>query len=244
MVFPRAMNTPRLREWMGERGIVSFKAFSSQDACDMPDGWEKPEEFKLDLVVFHDRSGFHVFGDPMDHLPTYMIDRTRVDVRDLNEMEKWIDDLPDGTTMVGFGSSKFDIPLIESHAENFDLIKQYDLLEEIGKASAKHYESHARRYQLHNLATWNNVKQDVMPLLFYLFHPFAAISAWKKEQRINVARSMAADTMYLRRLMNQIEKHGSLRVRSEETDKLIRLDVVNPLSVESMANRARIGDDL
>jgi len=220
----------RDRRWMQERKVVAFRAFSSEDACDMPEGWEKPDDFTLDQVVCYDGEGYHVFGDPADS--KFIIRKRSVPVKGLDELKKWLNDLDEGTILIGYGSEKFDLPLISESIgwEEQSNLTHYDLLEAVGEATADHYESHPRRFRLHNLAVWNKVKQDVLPILYYLFTPWSIIGAWKEHRRQQVVRTLAADALYLIRLLRLIEKNGSLRFRSEITDKLVRLDIESPFN--------------
>ena len=88
----------------------------------------------------------------------------------LSDFTKWYDGLEENTTIAGYGSDDWDLPLIFNKTSTpiRTNLYHYDLLDTISKATAEHYDSYERRVALHALAAMNGVNQDILPILFYI----------------------------------------------------------------------------
>jgi len=206
----------------------------------LPDGWESPTEFALTAIICYNGKTFEVFGEQENESKGFrFIARDKsIKIKPLSDFKKWLDELQEGTTLVGYGADKFDFPLI-SHTVQFNLdelgLKTYDLMEGISESTAKYYDSHSRRYTIQELAAINSVQQDVISALYYLGKPLRLIAEWKGglSGQKAVIKTLIADAVYIARLMREIDRKESLRIKDEETGKKVRIDFTNPLTKDS-----------
>lgn len=204
--------------WMKERKVISIRAFSETDACELPHGWEKPSEFNLDMIVIKDGAEYVIFTED-----AYQVHP----VRPVDEFKEYYDGLEEGTTIVGYGSSKWDLPLIFSKTDTSlreDLF-YYDLMDEVHDATAEHYDSYGRRIPLSGLATINKTHQHIIPFLDVITKPLKLISEWRHGNRSKVIKNLMADTDMIAKLVWTIEKEESLKIRDDRTDKLVRINL-------------------
>jgi len=213
-------NRNSVEPWMKERKVISIRAFSETDACELPHGWEKPSEFNLDMIVVKDGIDYITFTKV-----GYQV--APLDVRTMEEFKEYYDGLEEGTTIVGYGSSKWDLPLIFSKTDTSlreDLF-YYDLMDEVHDATAEHYESYGRRIPLSGLAATNKINQHIIPLLGVITKPLKLISEWRYGNRSKVIKNLMADTVVIAKLVWTVEKEESLKIRDDRTDKLVRINL-------------------
>jgi len=218
----------KIGDWMKQNGIVSFKAFSATDAGDLPTGWTKPDEFSLDGVAFYDGRQMSLF---VDEVHMMMIKDKSTKTYDLSDLQSY--DMTD-KKLIGYGSSKFDMPLLKSQYPNFASVPHTDLAKIVFDASAKHYESHGRRYDLRMLASTNYRKQTAIPHLSFMLKPIALLTEWRQGLARNVMRTLAAEAELIAELYALVNNRETIRIVDERTDRIVSIpcDIVRDANYE------------
>ena len=207
-----------IANWMNQNKVLAFKAFSATDASDLPTGWTKPSIFSLDAVAVYDGKQMTLFTDEVH----------RMLIKDKKTKTMTLDDLAtfpfSDKTLVGYGSSKFDLPLLKSCYPVFKTINHIDLARIVSNASEFHYGDYARRYDLRNLATTNRRKQTAMPHLSLMLKPIALLSEWQRGLARNVIRTLAAEVELIAELYSFVMIKEELTIIDERTDKPVTVN--------------------
>ena len=215
-----------LDDWMRENKVYTIKAFSETDACDLPNGWEKPAEFTLNAIVVYGGGQQLVFTD---EIYSVKVKGKYVEIMTLDAFTDWCQGLEPESVVVGYGSKNFDIPLIESVYplafinRKGDLLF-HDLLELVQDMTAKHYDSYPRRISLAALASMNKIRDFIIPLPSVLTSTIQLLSMWRSKNKSGVLKNLLAEAHTVARLTWQMDiDDGSLLIRDERTDKRVRL---------------------
>lgn len=212
-----------LSDWMAKNNLLAFRAFSATDASDLPTGWTEPNKFTLEAVAVFDGKQMYLFTDEVHRM---LIKDKSTKTLPLDSISK---DFAGGfankpPTLVGYGSSKFDLPLLRHHHPVFKKAKHIDLSDIVSEASEKHYGNYGRRYDLRNLATTNRRKQTAMPHLSLMMKPIALFSEWRRGLARNVMRTLAAEVELIAELYCYVKTREEIRIIDERTDRPVTVN--------------------
>tara|TARA_R110002020_G_scaffold79096_5_gene198473 strand:- start:17842 stop:18537 length:696 start_codon:yes stop_codon:yes gene_type:complete len=210
-----------ITDWMLSNNIISFRLFSVDGVSGLPNGWQLPEEFKLDGAVFYTGDIMYVFTDDIHKI---LINSKEALVSDMSKLQEWLD-YNKGATLVGYHSEKFDIPLL---ARDYNIeFKHIDLADILFDSSKNHYNTYGRRYDIHSLSEWNNNSQSILPDMSFMMKPIQRLSEWKRGRSRNVLRTIALETQLIAQLYSKILIHEEIKILDERTDRLVTISCDN-----------------
>mgnify|MGYP001294929018 CR=1 FL=1 len=223
-----------LGNWMEQKGIVAYKVFSATDASDLPTGWTDPTKFTLDGVVFYDGKEMILFTDVVHQL---LVKEKSTKTMNLDQLQEWLDvrfRADKGPyRLIGYGSKKFDAPLLRSKYNVPISAKDVDYAQIVKDASEKHYGDYGRRYDIRNLAYANQKKQTAIPHLSFLFTPLAMYAEWQRGLERNVLRTLAAEVELIAELFCSTIVKEELKIKDERTERsvVVQCDFVRDISI-------------
>jgi len=209
--------------WMEKNNLIAFRAFSATDASDLPTGWTEPTKFTLEAVALFDGRQMTLFTDELHKML----------IKDKSTKTMPLDSLSEDfvvgfennpPTLVGYGSSKFDLPLLRHHHPAFKAVKHIDLSKIASDASEKHYGEYGRRYDLRDLATTNRRKQTAVSHLSLMMKPIALFSEWQRGLARNVIRTLAAEVELIAELYCYVKRREEIRIIDERTDRPVTVN--------------------
>jgi hypothetical protein len=212
-----------LEAWMSKNNLLAFRAFSATDASDLPTGWTEPTKFTLEAVAVFDGKQMTLFTDEVH----------RMLIKDKSTKTMPLDSISEDfaagfankpPTLIGYGSSKFDLPLLRHHHPIFKQANHIDLSKIATDASEIHYGSYGRRYDLRSLATTNRRKQTAMPHLSLMMKPIALFSEWQRGLARNVIRTLAAEVELIAELYCYVKTREEIRIIDERTDRPVTVN--------------------
>lgn len=206
-----------ITDWMISNNIISFRLFSAKGVIGLPNGWQDPKEFDLDGAIFYTGDAMYVFTNDIHKL---LISSKEAIVSDLSKLQEWLNNNK-GSTLVGYHSEKFDIPLL-ARDYNIDF-KHIDLSNVLFDSSKKHYKTYGRRYDIHSLSEWNNTSQSILPDMSFMLKPIQRLSEWRRGRSRNVLRTIALETELIAQLYSKILIHEEIKILDERTDRLVTI---------------------
>jgi len=218
-----------ITDWMVSNNIISFRLFSAKGVIGLPNGWQDPKEFDLDGAIFYTGNAMYVFTNDIHKL---LISSKEAIVSDLSKLQEWLNNNK-GSTLVGYHSEKFDIPLL-TRDYKIDFI-HIDLANILFDASKKHYGTYGRRYDIHTLSEWNNASQSILPDMSFMMKPIQRISEWKRGRSRNVLRTIALETELIAQMYSKMLIHEEVKILDERTDRLVTIPCDNIR--DEMSNR-------
>jgi len=220
----------RNKDWMIKNGIYTIKAWSPTDASDLPDGWSKPEAFKLSAIVVDDGEHFLLYCDDedIDYMPASIRKRKLV-VNSLNEFKSFYEAIPEGNTLLGYGTNDWDWPLIFHHYDNRNLPKiskrddlKYIDLNELWSIAEEELEvPYIKRRHVDALAHMNNAHVKDMFYVNYLYSQVSMIREWVRGRKGKVLDSVYSSTRFTSALAYKIYRKKGFKIRHPDTDKLV-----------------------
>ena len=208
-----------LYDWMSANRVIAYRVFSSTDASDLPEGWQKPREFSLDAAAFFDGKTMSIFTDLTGRI---LINKKKTITLPLKELQSWLDNRIDSSvTLVGYGNEKFDHALL-THKHNVKG-NPVDFSEMVSEASKLHYGDYPRRYDLRNLSTLNRKKQTAITHLSFMLKPIALISEWQRGMMRNVLRVLAAEVELIASLYKHMMVKEEIRITDERTERPVTI---------------------
>lgn len=223
-----------LGNWMKENGFVAYKVFSATDASDLDTGWTDPSKFSIEGVVFYDGDEMTLFTDSVHQL---LVKDKKTKTRGLDRLEEWIGirfHPKNGPfTLIGYGSKKFDAPLLRYNFDFPGIVPDIDLSEIVADASRNHYGDYGRRYEIRSLAVLNRNKQSAIPHLSFLMRPIELLSEWKRGLARSVLKTLAAEVELIAGLFCSIVVKEELTITDERTERpaSIQCDFVRDLNI-------------
>ena len=123
-----------LGDWMEQNNLIAFRAFSATDASDLPTGWTEPTKFTLEAVAVFDGRQMTLFTDEVHRM--LIKDKTTKTMPLDSLSEDFVAGFANNSpTLIGYGSSKFDLPLLRHHHPIFKKAKHIDLSKIVSDAS-------------------------------------------------------------------------------------------------------------
>ena len=217
------------KEWMKKNGIYTIKAWSTTDASDLPDGWSKPEEFKLNAIVVDNGENFLLYcnDEDVDYMPS-SIRKRKLIVNPLEEFKNFYNALPEGNTLLGYGTEGWDWPLIFHNYNDTipkiskrDDLKYIDLHDIWNVAEEELDVPYIKRRQVEALAHMNNARLTDIFYVNYLYSQVSLIKEWIRGRKGKVLDSVYFSTRITSVLAHKIYRKKGFKIRHPDTDKLV-----------------------
>tara|TARA_R100001509_G_scaffold164896_1_gene144105 strand:- start:462 stop:1160 length:699 start_codon:yes stop_codon:yes gene_type:complete len=223
-----------LYDWMTANNVATFKVFTTTDPTGLKNGWRSLHDVNIDAVIFFDGRTFVVFLDDQVQIKRMEVLGMEVKQHRMNQLQSWLDSVA-GIKLVGFGSTKFDGPVLLR--EHYLDIKHQDVLNIVGEATEVHYGDFPRRIELQELAYLQGPFSKTRHIFSYLSSPLSMISNWRNGWVRTAIKELCGEVEMLAGLYKHIMVNEVLTIRDERTQRKVEI----PFRTDRPSDRIEIG---
>ena len=223
-----------LYDWMTANNVATFKVFTTTDPTGLKNGWRSLHDVNIDAVIFFDGRTFVVFLDDQVQIKRMEVLGMEVKQHRMNQLQSWLDSVA-GIKLVGFGSTKFDGPVLLR--EHYLDIKHQDVLNIVGEATEVHYGDFPRRIELQELAYLQGPFSKTRHIFSYLSSPLSMISNWRNGWVRTAIKELCGEVEMLAGLYKHIMVNEVLTIRDERTHRKVEI----PFRIDRASDRIEIG---
>ena len=208
----------RLPTWMNTEKVLAFRIFSSEDPNK---DYSNLDNFNIDTAVFFSGDCFFVFSDVLNKPVKHK--RYESEILPLSQLDEWLKELPEDTTLMGYNSTKLDYQLL---AKAFNInFKTIDLMDAVGLTGSEAFAISKRRYPMREVVRWNGIRQTWLPHFSWIFNSVELFEEWFNQRFRSVAKSLCAECEMVATFGHKLRRKKRVKLIDPDTGRTVLLPI-------------------